>query len=349
MSAYVRWERPLHQRGNPRTVAVDGDCVVVHERLSRLVCLDPEDGSVRWDRPFGRWPRAVVAAGGRCYGIAQDVDALSCRDLRSGEELWSAPLPGYTGHVMVAGDTVLVGGWRGYTPLQAFDVATGRPAWRTGGRVHTVLPLGLGDGTALLGGPGEAEVRRIRLGDGSEAERVRLPGALPYGDDRAVFTRAGDGRVLLRCAGGVLAELRFGTGTQVRTLPGPGGDPAATGPASEAGGLLWLREPRGFLVLDPADGSPLWRVGAGRRMADGVVPVAEGFLVAGAQGTLFRLGPDGEVAGRLVLGQRIAGLLPGAPAGANGPGARAGQAFALTKGTLVALGAPSGTSEARGH
>ncbi|MEU3911162.1 PQQ-binding-like beta-propeller repeat protein [Streptomyces sp. NPDC029721] len=99
VSTYVRWERPLHQRGDPRTVAVDGDCVVVHERLSRLVCLDPEDGSVRWDRPFGRWPRAVVAAGGRCYGIAQDVDALSCRDLRSGEELWSAPLPGYTGHV----------------------------------------------------------------------------------------------------------------------------------------------------------------------------------------------------------------------------------------------------------
>ncbi|MFJ4777329.1 PQQ-binding-like beta-propeller repeat protein [Streptomyces sp. NPDC088762] len=349
MSTYVMWERPLHQQGDPRTVAVADDCVVVHERFSRLVCLEREDGSVRWDHPFGRWPRAVVAADGRCYGIAQDVDALSCRDLRSGAELWRAPLPGFTGHVAVAGDTVLVGGWRGYTPLQAFDTATGRPVWRTPRPVDTVLPLGLGDGTALLGAPGGAEVRRIRLGDGSRAERVPLPGMLPDGDDRAVFSRAGGGRVLLCCDGGPVTELRFRTGargfrtgTRARTLPVSG----AAGPVSEAGGLLWLSGPKGFDVLDPADGTPLWRVEAGHRMAEGVVPVADGFLVAGTQGTLFRLGPTGEVAERMTLGRRVAGLLPGFPAGAAGPAARAGQAFALTKGTLVALRAPGEAGEA---
>ncbi|GIG63311.1 hypothetical protein Lfu02_76830 [Longispora fulva] len=90
------------------------DWVVVHERVTRLVCLNNLDGTVVWDVPVGTWPRSLVLAGDRCLAIAQNVPYLVCLDIRTGERLWAAELPEpTTGHVTVVGDVVLAGGWRG--------------------------------------------------------------------------------------------------------------------------------------------------------------------------------------------------------------------------------------------
>jgi len=126
----VAWERQLHQAGSASALAVNTRYLVVHERRTRLVSLDPLDGSVRWDIPIGTWPRAVVISGPHCLVIPQNTGELLCLDLDNGERVWSVGLRGYVGHLVVAGDTVLVGGWRGYTPLHALDVDTGRLRWK---------------------------------------------------------------------------------------------------------------------------------------------------------------------------------------------------------------------------
>ncbi|MEU0484590.1 PQQ-binding-like beta-propeller repeat protein [Streptosporangium sp. NPDC006013] len=135
------WERQLHQRGSASALAVTEDRVVLHERHTRLVCLDRHDCSVRWDVPIGTWPRAVVVAGDRCLVLPQDIDQLFCLDLTTGSVVWRAGLPQYSGHVVATAETVVVGGWRGYTPMSAFDLKDGRSLWRTRRRMATVLPL----------------------------------------------------------------------------------------------------------------------------------------------------------------------------------------------------------------
>lgn len=123
----IVWERDLHQRGLGSGVAIAPGHVVVHERRTRLVSLDPDDGSVRWDVAAGAWPRDLVLAGSYCLVLPQIPSDLLCLDVHTGSLVWRAELARYSGNVVVTGDTVLAGGWRGYTPVRAFDLATGAP------------------------------------------------------------------------------------------------------------------------------------------------------------------------------------------------------------------------------
>ncbi|EFL08387.1 MULTISPECIES: PQQ-binding-like beta-propeller repeat protein [Actinomycetes] len=113
----IGWERPLHQRGVASVLAVTRDHLIVHERSTRLVSLDPANGSVRWDAPVGTWPRAIVVAGDRCLVIPRNTPRLSCLDLATGRRLWSADVPAFTGHLAVSANVALVGGWRGIRDL----------------------------------------------------------------------------------------------------------------------------------------------------------------------------------------------------------------------------------------
>ncbi|MFC8829223.1 PQQ-binding-like beta-propeller repeat protein [Streptomyces sp. NPDC057137] len=333
----VLWERALHQRVSRGTVAVAGDHVVVHERASRLVCLDRSDGSLRWDVPFGLWPRAVVAAGDHCLGIPQNADVVICWDLRTGAVLWTAELPRYTGHMVVGDGTVLVGGWRGYTPLQAFDLSTGRLLWSTGEPHDTVPPLVVGDHVLLGRGRGTS-VRLVGLRDGRERGRWELPEPLASTDVGMVLSRfrteAGD-RVLVRCGRRSVVEVEVEVGGRVgggsmRTLRRHDRDLTADA-VHRVGGLLWLREAMGYAVADDA-GTLRWRVDLRQRPAGGVVAAGSDFLVGGEQGTLFRIDPTGRMTGRAAVSRRIAGLWPVGPTG--DPDAL----IVATRGTLLALG-----------
>jgi outer membrane protein assembly factor BamB len=59
------WERNLHQAGHAAGLAATAEHIVVHERRTRLVGLNPLDGAQRWDIPCGTWPRATVIVGER--------------------------------------------------------------------------------------------------------------------------------------------------------------------------------------------------------------------------------------------------------------------------------------------
>ena len=331
----VLWERDLHQRGSSTKLAVSADCVVTHERRNRLVCLDLRNGTVRWDIRFGSWPRDVVMSGDRCLAIAQDIDGLVCFDLRTGAVLWNAGLPRFTKHIAVTEDTVLVGGWRGYTPLMAFDLATGAARWTTGERCNTVLPIPVG-GAFLTGADDGTGLRLLDACDGAERLRWTLPAPLATVDGNRLFTSGEAGQLLVRCGTRTVAELRPDTG-QVRTLLHHDTDlaPAA---AQYVGGLLWVREHRaGYAAFNPGDGSLRWRIDVGQPLMEQVVPHEAGFLLGGDHGTLLRLDAAGHITHRTSVSRRITALHPAGPAG------QPDELIVVTRGTLLAMSIPAAT------
>jgi len=329
MPEEVMWERTLHQRISPRTLAVADDCIVTHARRTRLLCLDRWDGTVRWDVPFGLWPRSVVVAGDRCLGIAQNIDMLICWDLRTGAVLWNADLPRFTGHIVATDDTVLVGGWRGYTALMAFDLATGQPRWNTDGPHNTVLPQPAGNDTVLIGANQGTNVSLASLHDGKELACWKLPEPLITTDCGAIFAQADADRLFVRCGRRTVAEIRLDTGN-IRTLRHHDTDLAPTA-ALYSGGLLWLREARGYAAVDPTDGSLRWRVDIRQRLAEDVVSTGSGFLIGGDQGTLLRLDATGREVQRSAVSRHIAALRPA------GPARRPDGLIITTRGTLLAM------------
>ncbi|MEU9005901.1 PQQ-binding-like beta-propeller repeat protein [Streptomyces sp. NPDC048551] len=310
MDITVRWERELHQRGGHSAVVTGPDCVVLHERRTRLVCLEQADGAVRWDVPLGTWPRDLVLARDRVLVLPQTPDRLSCLDLRTGAVLWSTPTPRFTGNLAVAGDTVVIGGWRGYTPMTGLALADGHVRWTTGSPVRSVRPLPWGAG--LLTGSG-SEVVLLDPRDGAALKRWRLPEPLRPGDG-GVFTAPPAGDRFVAVAGWA-SLVSFGPGARVPEWH------AAYEPFAwfgHVGDAVWMHRPAGgFRTVDPVDGSRLWctGTGVGQQLVAGPVPYGDGFLVGSDNGGVYALGPDGRAVARRSLGRRLDGLHPAADGG----------------------------------
>ncbi|MFE4696371.1 PQQ-binding-like beta-propeller repeat protein [Streptomyces sp. NPDC056738] len=301
MIATVLWERELHQRGGVSVFVVGPDCVVLHERHTRLVCLERVDGSVRWDVPLGTWPRGIVLAGDRVLVLPQTPNLLSCIDLRTGASLWSAPTPRWTGNLAVQSDTVVIGGWRGYTPMSGLDLADGGVRWTTPSPVTSVRSLAWAGG--VLTGSGHEAVL-LDPADGSDLARWQLPDPLA-GTDGRVFVPVGAERVVAVCEASSL--VTFGIGADE---PNRLGSYEPFGAVGYIHGSVWMmRSLRGFLAVDPADGMSTWSVETDRRIVVDPLPYADGVLVGDANGGIRRLGPDGRtVEGCSLTGRRLDAL-----------------------------------------
>ncbi|ASR37524.1 hypothetical protein BAY61_23795 [Prauserella marina] len=323
----IRWERQLHQAGTDTGIAVTtGGYVVLHERRTRLVCLDSATGSHRWDVPVGTWPRALAVAGEHCYALPQNTSRLLCFDLETGHRVWSTELDSTTGHLVVSGDAVLVGGWRGYTSPRVVDRATGELRWQTNDRQPTVRPIAT-DGGFLFGEPGGSAVRLLDRRDGTELVAWSLPHPLIDTDNKATFTSAGSDRFLTRCGSRTVADIRPSRGT-VREFLVTDHDLAVSAPV-HVGGLLWLRERRaGFTVARLTGDCLPYRVDVGQPLLDQVVAVETGFVVASMTGILFHLDFDGRVTERVTVSRRITALRALSSA----------HVLVATKGTLLAVG-----------
>nr|WP_169750216.1 PQQ-binding-like beta-propeller repeat protein [Streptosporangium amethystogenes] len=261
-----------------------------------------------------------MVTGDRCLVLPQDTDQLFCLDLPTGSVVWRAGLPQYSGHVVAIAETVVVGGWRGYTPMSAFDLKDGRSLWRTRRRMATVLPLPW-DGGVLLGDGSEAWL--IDPGDGRELGRWRLPEPLVETDGRPAFTTVGPDRCLVPCGPRSVVSIRLSSGLVERFFRHDADlSPSA---AQFTGGVVWLREPgAGYLAVDPEAGSVLWNVDVRQPLVGEVVRDGEGFVVAGAGGLLFRLRSDGHVLERSSSVTRVAALRD----------LGAGETVMVTKGSL---------------
>ncbi|MFF0318429.1 PQQ-binding-like beta-propeller repeat protein [Micromonospora sp. NPDC005252] len=304
----IRWRRSLHQRPDPTAIASASDCVVVHERGTRLVCLDPVDGAARWDIPIGTWPRAVVVDGTQCWVISQDRAELRCLDLHTGAILWSADLSPFPGHVVVAGDRVLAGGWRGYTRLQAYDRWTGSPLWTDPQRTATVLPTVVG-GQVLVGEPGGTSVRLLDGHDGGELFRWTLPEPLIAGDGQwPAFVTADADRVLLRCGARTVWQLQPAAGASGEFFRHDR-DLAHHG-IGVADATAWVPELRdGLVAVDLKTGTRLWRLDVGSDVAGKAVRVGAGQVVATRRpGMLMLVDHSGRPHARALVDKQLNGI-----------------------------------------
>ncbi|MFD4206058.1 PQQ-binding-like beta-propeller repeat protein [Micromonospora tulbaghiae] len=285
----VRWSRPSHMRG-PQAVAVASGYVVAHERATRLVGLSAATGDTHWDVPLGTWPRAVVVAGERCWALPQNRDEVDCLDLRTGALVWRAVVPPYTGHLVVAGDTVLVGGWRGYTALRALHRDTGTLRWDTAARVATVRPVVVG-GVVLVGAPGASELRMLDPDGGAEVRRLALPEPLADSDDRPALV-AVDDHVMFRCGPRTIRRVHVGSADGEEFFRAEA-DLTPDAPCV-TGALAWVRDSRGGLTaVDLTTGAVRRRVGAGDPPVPGVAPAGHCHVVARRSGALLRVDDDG--------------------------------------------------------
>ncbi|WP_349877165.1 PQQ-binding-like beta-propeller repeat protein [Micromonospora sp. HUAS YX12] len=286
----VRWSRPSHMRGR-QAVAVASGYVVAHERGTRLAGLDAATGAARWDVPLGAWPRAVVVAGDRCWALPQNRDEVDCLDLRTGELVWRTAVPRFTGHLVVAGDTVLVGGWRGYTALRALHRETGTLRFATAARVATLRPVVAG-GVVLVGTPDVSELRMLDLGSGAEVRRLALPEPLADSDDRPTLVAVDGDHVLLRCGPGTVWRVHAGSGDGEEFFRAEAG--LAPDAPCVTGALAWLRDSLGGLTaVDLTTGGVRRRVGPGDPPVPGVAPAGDCHLVARRSGILLRVDDDG--------------------------------------------------------
>ncbi|WP_035796047.1 outer membrane protein assembly factor BamB family protein [Kitasatospora mediocidica] len=287
------WERNLHQPGRAAGLAVTAEHIVVHERWTRLVGLDPLDGAQRWDIPVGTWPRATVVVGERCLVIPQNLPRLSCLDVRTGETLWTAQLAEFTGHLVATEDTVLVGGWRGYTPLTAFDLQTGTLLWRNPERAEIAVPL-VTEAGVLVGEPHGAEIRLVEPRDGRITRRWSLPEPLASGDAQPVLTSLDSDRVLARCGPRTVLELSLSTGAAaVFHRSDSDFHPLLPQAVSRTGPILWVPAARRLVTAIDAHDGRLLRIFAASEV-DHPVQADSGFVVADWRGGLALVVPDPE-------------------------------------------------------
>lgn len=122
------WTRTLHQRPSERSV-VTPELLLLPERQSRLTRIDPETGADKWSVHVKNTWGWLAHSSERVYYLNQH-DHLQCHAMETGESLWTADLGGIRGWLQLAGQVLLVGGWRGYTPLAGLDTATGSPCWQ---------------------------------------------------------------------------------------------------------------------------------------------------------------------------------------------------------------------------
>jgi outer membrane protein assembly factor BamB len=313
----ARWRRQLHQHGSSSASggwAATPGLIVVHERSTRLVAVDPRDGAAVWDAPFGTWPRAVVIAGDRCLGIAQNIPSLVCFDLSSGQRVWSADLPGFTGHLVCAGGVALAGGWRGYTPLMAFDLRDGTPLWLTPGPVTSVAPMVVG-AHVLLADPATGDIRLIDPLDGSQVNAWTLPEPLASNDSRTMFAMLGTRWVLVAGASGAQWKIDLDvSGTRLFSTAGAE-LPGAAAAARVVGSLVWLPATDGLAAIEPDTGETRHRVRIDNRLA-GLIETDFGFAAANRTGVLTEIDRDGDICGRLAVDRQISGLYEHETAGA---------------------------------
>lgn len=302
----VVWRRVLHQRPNPQAFAVERDVVLVVERSSRLVRVDPLTGGALWEsRVADTWGPLGIASDRGCY-VDQRLGELRCFDVADGQQLWTAELPRPGGYAVGAQRTVVTGGWRHYQPLTGFDLSTGRVRWSftvEGSTEEACLrPLAVDD-ELLVGSPGHRSVWQLDATTGRVVRRWRLPQELVDADARPAFAPAGKRAALVRCGPRLVVRIDLDEpAAQTVWWHDADLEPDAV---AVIDGLLILREASGrTLAVDPVAGSLRWA----RRLPEPAVadalPFAGGYAIADRSGLLWILDAAGEPIARGPISRR---------------------------------------------
>ncbi|MBT9462597.1 MAG: outer membrane protein assembly factor BamB [Hydrogenophaga sp.] len=201
--AQSRTSEPLVLSQSGALLAV-GDMLVAG-LSGRLVGLNPANGSVRWEAPVAtsrgtNEVERLVDIVGPVSRIGDSVcaraysAAVGCVDASRGTVVWSRATQGTTG---VHGDDRLVFGSDSEGRFQAWQRASGEPAWNTQRLKYRGLSAPLALGRVLAVGDNTGLVHLISREDGSEMTRLSTDGSpilvapVLAGDALVVQTRNG--------------------------------------------------------------------------------------------------------------------------------------------------------------
>ncbi|WP_432994232.1 PQQ-binding-like beta-propeller repeat protein [Dactylosporangium sp. CA-233914] len=334
----VLWSRPLRLRSSPTAVAATSDALVVAERHSRLVRLDPSSGALLWDqRVEDCWGTTVVAEE-RCLYLSQ-MGVLHCFDLHSGRRMWSTPGLRFHRYASLSGAVILLGGWRGYHPLMRVDLADGMPApydspYAPGDSLAWPLPLRLmpepnsAADAVLLASASRPELRLLDTRTGVDLGAWPLPAPVRFPDSGHAYRLGDDGRIVFISGRRTVMAFRPAIGVEIlwqheRDLP-----PLA--PVLSEGRLL-LAEDACITVVDLIDGSRTEVTSLSPGASCAPVPIPGGALFARSDGNLVRIDRAGGIRARVRLPTRIDQLFT----------AGSYLAHTIGKGHLTTLNVPS--------
>ena len=196
--------------GDPLVLSQPGALTAVGDTLvaglaGRLAGLNPDNGAVRWEVPVatGRGTNEVerlVDILGPASRIGASVcvraysAAVGCVDAERGSVVWTRQTSGLTG---VHGDDRQLYGSDGEGRLQAFNRASGQPAWTVERLKYRQLSAPLALGRVVAFGDNSGLVHLVSREDGSEMTRLTTDGSpivvapVLAGDALVVQTRNG--------------------------------------------------------------------------------------------------------------------------------------------------------------
>lgn len=137
------WNRDLHGSGG--TMIVHQNKIIVAERNSKLVMLEPEGGKLIWEQNVTSIHGWLTANGNRIYYL-DEVRSLLIIDFTTGEFLNKLKFHyPYLGYVFVRKNFLITGSWRGYTDLMCYELNEKlRLKWkseRSGNLISYSLPI----------------------------------------------------------------------------------------------------------------------------------------------------------------------------------------------------------------
>jgi outer membrane protein assembly factor BamB len=308
----VAWT--IETDGGPAVVADTETAYVGGEFCVAAVALS--DGTVRWQRTDVTG-QLLAVRDGVLFCVSHNGRELVALDVDANETIWTVGVDAGDNmyDLLPIGESLLVGrhGW-----LEARDVQTGEPRWRTDvGGLGDVYPAVV-DGRLYAGGPGPLETYEPRTGwatvmaDGPKQVALgRGPvfGSYPTVDERHVYVGGfgfEDGTHL----------YAFGRDGTTRHWTGPSGRTLSSPAVADGIGVVRLyvdREPSPeFRVIgvDLRDGSVRWRRPWATDLTEPVV-MGDLALVAVPTGTVRAIRPEiGDVAWSLSLPGPVDTVVP---------------------------------------
>lgn len=278
------------------------DVLIVAERHSRLVRLDPGTGTLMWEqRVEDCWGTTAVAQG-RCLYLSQR-GVLHCFDLQSGRPMWSTPNLELHRYLSISGSVVVLGGWRGYHPVTRVDLASGAldpfdAPYAPGESLAWPMPVRLQPDPAaavdavLLASAGRTELRLEDPQTGTALGTWPLPAPVQFPDSGNAYNRSDDGRFVF--VSGRRIVMSFHPSTGVETLWQHDRDLPPLAPVLIDGTLI-LAEASCVTVVDLADGGLTEVTALPPGTARAPVPMANGALFARSDGTLVVVDRDGLI------------------------------------------------------
>ncbi|GLL07537.1 outer membrane protein assembly factor BamB family protein [Dactylosporangium matsuzakiense] len=315
-SLAVVWSRPLRLRSSAATVAATSEVLLVAERHSRLVRLDPRSGAILWEqRVEDCWGTTVIAE--ECCLYLSQLGVLHCLDLQNGHRMWSTPGLQFHRYLSVSGTVVLLGGWRGYHPLTRVDLAAGRPdpfnsPYAPGEPLAWPVPIKLKPSphtavaAVLLASASRPELRLIASRTEVDLGMWQLPAPVQFPDSGNAYSRSDDGRVVF--VSGRRNVMAFGPSAGVEMLWEHARNLPPLAPVL-SNGMLMLAEDACITVVDLINGGLTEITSQPPGVACAPVPVAGGALFARSDGNVVMIDRTGTVRASARLPTRMEQLV----------------------------------------